>query len=158
VLPTFGLVLLVVGAASGLGEPRQDPQPVVSAVRAQLFENKNGRLSQDLLDPKYQGSWNSIAGPNAANATLVVVEVSGVRADYGGQKYSVKLVARETGRSPRILLTSTQPLPASNDSGKVYLPFLIYQTGCSPVRLSVTVNGRHPGKPIERTMAFACGE
>jgi len=160
VLPTVSFVLLfALGAAAGADAGQPPPGPVVSAIRAQLFQNKSGQLSENVLDPKYRGGWNTIAGPNATNATLIVVVVSGVRADYdSGQKYSVKLVARETGRSPKVLLSSTQSVPASDDRGMIYLPFLIYQTGCSPVHVSVVLIGPQRGKPLERTMAFACGE
>src|SRR6185503_6040529 len=109
--------------------------------------------------PQYRGGWNTVAGPNAANATVIVVEISGVPPEAARSKYAVKLVARETGRSVKLLLTSTQPVPLSNDQGKAYLPFLIHQTGCSAVQLTATLmTGQKPGKPIERTLTFSCGE
>ena len=51
--------------------------PAISGMRAHLFQNKKGEWSEDILAPQCGGLWNSIAGPNAANATLVIVEVSG---------------------------------------------------------------------------------
>jgi hypothetical protein len=160
VLPTFGsMLLLVLGAVSSADSGQPATKPAVSGIRAQLFQNKSGALSQDVLEPSYRGGWNTIGGPTASNATLIVVEVSGVRADRSAsEKYAVKLIARETGRSSKVLLTSTQNVPASNDRGIAYLPFLVYQSGCSAVQVTAVLVGPQPTKPLERTLAFACGE
>jgi hypothetical protein len=159
-LPVPAVILLVAaGLVSGAGPRSPAPPPAISAIRAQLFENKSGQFSADVLDPGYPGAWNTVAGPHAANATLIVVEVSGLRADDPAvQQYSVKLTARETGRQPKLLLSSTQRLPRSNDRGVAYLPFLTYQSGCSPVQVSAVLIGPQAGKPLERTLPFACGE
>ena len=138
--------------------------PNVSSMRAHLFQNKSGQLSQDILDPKYGGSWNAIAGPNASDATLVVVEVSGSPGGtYTGffgpkTKYAVRLVAREGGRRPKLLLDATRAIPVLNDDGKVYVAFFLNQGGCAPVRLTATTVGVGAGKPLERSLNFACGE
>jgi hypothetical protein len=159
VLPMLVLVFLAaLGAPSGR-EQRQGAGPAVSGIQARLFHNKSGQLSDDMLGPQYRGGWNTIAGPDASNATVVIVEVSGIRPEAAGSKYSVKLVARERGRSARLLLTSTVRVPPSNEQGKTYVPFLIHQTGCSAVQLTATlISGQKPGKPAERTLPFACGE
>ena len=153
----IALAALGAGAVSG-----QASGPTLSGMRAHLFENKTAQLSEDILDPKYRGAWNTIAGPNAANATLVIVEVSDVGpaagAGRGGvAKPAVHLVARETGRQPRTLVDRTQPIPGPNDQRKAFVPFLVYQGGCDPVRLTATLVGGR-GNPLERTLAFACGE
>ena len=160
VRPALGFILFLASgliappALSAPGQSRKDGDPVLSDMRAHLFHNKTAQLSENVLDPKYRGSWNSIAGPNAANATLIVVEVSGLSTGT----YSVHLVARETGRRPKLLLDRTQVVPSANDHGKVYLPFLMHQTGCAPVHLTARLAGVRPGTPLERTLAFACGE
>lgn len=139
-------------------------RPTISSMRAQLFRAKTADWSDDVLDPKFRGKWNTVAGPNAANATLVVVEVSGVPGGtYTGffglaTKYNVRLVAQETGRRPMPLLDRTQAIPVLDDRGKAYIPFLVYQTGCAAVRLTATVVGARPPGPLERTLPFACGE
>jgi hypothetical protein len=138
--------------------------PAISGMRAHLFQNKTGELSEDVLDTARKGSWNSIAGPNAANATLIVVEISGpsggtFTGHFGPQtKSSVRLVARETGRTPRLLLDNVQVVPILTDQGKGYLAFLVHQSGCAPVRLTATIVGLGAGKAPERALNFACGE
>lgn len=138
--------------------------PTISGVRAHLFQNKTATLSDDVTDPKSAGLWNSIAGPNAANAVLVVVEVSGPPGGtYTGHfglhtKYMVRLVAQETGLTPRRLLDQSQTIPVLSDRGKIYLGFLIHQGGCAPVRLTATIIGPHAAKPLETSLSFACGE
>jgi hypothetical protein len=136
--------------------------PAIGGMRAHLFQNKKGEWSEDILAPQYGGSWNSIAGPNAANATLVVVEVSGPPGGtftgfFGPEtKYRVRLVAREGSR--RVLLDQTQTIPVLNDQGKASLAFLLHQSGCTPVRLTASVVGARASKPLQRSLNFACGE
>ena len=138
--------------------------PAVGSMQAHLVQYKTGQLSDDALDPKNAGQWNSIAGPNASNATLVFVEVTGAPGGtYTGffgpkTKYMVRLVARETGKSPKVLLDVTRPIPVLDDRGRTLVPFLVYQGGCAPVRLTATIVGATSGKPLDRSLAFACGE
>lgn len=137
-------------------------RPSIGAVRAHLYQNKTGEWSEDILAPNYGGSWNSVAGPSAANATLIVVEVAGPPGGtftgfFGPEtRYGVRLVAREG--SKKILLDQTQTIPVLNDRGRVSLAFLMHQGGCTPVRLTVSIVGARPPKPIQRSLNFACGE
>ena len=156
---------LVAQAASGSpGDGAAAAAPAIGSMRAHLLQYKTGRLSDDVLDQKNAGQWNSIAGPNASNATLVLVEVSGAPGGtYTGffgpkTKYMVRLVARETGRRPKTLLDVTRPIPVLDDRGRALVPFLVYQSGCSPVRLTASIAGAIPGKPLDRSLEFACGE
>jgi hypothetical protein len=143
--------------------PAQQQAPTISAVRAHLFRAKTADWSEDVLARGFDG-WNTIAGPDAANATLIVLEISGSPGGtYTGffgpaTKYTVRLVAREAKQKPPPLLDRTQPIPVLGDQGKAYVPFLLYQRGCSPIRLTATIVGAKPPGPIERTLAFACGE
>jgi hypothetical protein len=162
-LGTVGLAATSIGAAAQQarsGQAAVDP-PTVSGMRAHLFQNKRGMISEDIL-VKQGGSANTIAGPDSANAVLIVVEVSGppggTYTGYFGPAtdYRVRLVAQESGRKPRLLLNQTQRIPVLNDKGRVYLAYLVNQGGCAPVRLTVTLVGARPGKPFERTLDFAC--
>jgi hypothetical protein len=149
-------------AGQAAASSRDGSVPTIAGVRAFLYRNKTGEWSEDVLAPGYGGSWNTIAGPNAANATLVVVEVSGppggTYTGYFGPatKYAVRLVARE-GRQ-KVLLNQSQVIPVLNDQGKVSLPFLLHQGGCAPVRLTLSVVGVHAPPPVYRSLSFACGE
>ena len=162
------LLLVVMSTVAPTAAWAQSPPamapPAISGIRAHLFQNKTATLSDDVSNPKSAGLWNSIAGPNAANAVLVVVEVSGPPGGtYTGHfgphtKYLVRLVAQETGRAPRRLLDQSQTIPVLSDRGQVYLGFLIHQDGCAPVRLTATIVGQHAGKPFGTSLSFACGE
>ena len=136
--------------------------PSIGGMRAHLYQNKKGQWSEDVLAPNYGGSWNSVAGENASNATLVVVEVSGPPGGtftgfFGPEtRYRVRLVAREGTK--KLLLDQTQTIPVLNDRGRVSLAFLVHQTGCTPVRLTASIVGARPSDPLQRTLNFACGE
>lgn len=137
--------------------------PTLSGMRALLFQNKTGDWSPDVLSPEHRDLLsNSIAGPTSANATLVVIEVSGppggTFTGYFGRatKYSVHLVAREGTR--KIILDQTQTIPVLNDQGKVSLSFLVHQTGCLPVRLTASIVGDHAPPAIQKSLNFACAE
>ena len=138
--------------------------PVLTDMRARLFETKSAQLSDDLLAPGYKGSWNATTGPHASNATLVVVEISGppggsfTGALGPGTKYVVSLKARELARTPRVLLDASDVVPVFGDDGKAYVAFLIRPNGCAPVQLVARLKGAKPGKPLERSLDFACGE
>jgi len=162
VLPAAGAGFApAIGAQTGSTE-LEPKVPAISAIHAHLFRNKSGTWSEDVLDPKYGGSWNTIAGPNSANATLVVVEVSGPpRGTYTGYfgpetKYMVRLVARE-GEN-RLLLDQTQVIPVLDDRGRVLLAFLLHQSGCRPVQLAASIVGKRAAKPVIQSLNFACGE
>jgi hypothetical protein len=161
----FALAALAVPAsgAHAQGAPRATTKPTISGIRAHLFHNKTGRLSDvDILGSEQPGLWNTVAGPDAAKSTLVIVEVSGPPSGtftgyFGPEtKYMVRLVARE-GRS-KLLLDQRQTIPVLSDQGKVSLAFLVHQGGCAPVHLTATLVGAHSGKPLERSLNFACGE
>ena len=77
-LATIGLV--TVGHAPSAQQKQSSTvaggQPTVIGIRAHLFQNKLGTISDDVLG-KPGGLSNTIAGADSANAALIVVEVSG---------------------------------------------------------------------------------
>jgi hypothetical protein len=161
----FALAALAPSAviAQSSSASRATDGPTISAIRAHLFHNKSGKLSDvDVLGPTEPALWNTIAGADAAKSTLVVVEVSGPPSGtftgyFGPEtKYFVRLVARE-GRE-KLLLDQRQVIPVLSERGKVTLAFLLHQGGCQPVRLTASLVGARPGKPVQRSLNFACGE
>jgi hypothetical protein len=150
-------------AAQAPDAARKTSGPTISGMRAHLFHNKSGKLSDvDLLGPSEPALWNTIAGPDAAKSTLVVVEVSGPPSGtftgyFGPEtKYMVRLVAREGGA--KVLLDQRQLIPVLSEQGKVSLALLLHQSGCRPIRLTASLVGVRPGKAVERSLDFACGE
>jgi hypothetical protein len=137
--------------------------PRVLRVRAYLFQNKTAKWSDDVLDPTYAGLINTLAGSDASNATLVVVQLSGEPGGtYTGHlgpdtKYVVRLVAREAERSAP-LIDQSQVIPVLNAEGEVTVAFLLHQDGCTSIRLSATVVGTDTSKPVEQSLNFICRE
>jgi hypothetical protein len=161
----FGLGVLLPPAigAQTPAPSRAGSGPTISGVHAYLFHNKSGKVSDvDILGPTEPALWNTVAGADAAKSTLIVVEVSGPPSGtftgyFGPEtKYMVRLVARE-GRT-KLLLDQRQVIPVLSEQGKVSLAFLVHQSGCVPVRLTASLVGLRPGKPVERSLDFACGE
>lgn len=145
-------------AAERTGERDRQAPVTISGVHARLFENRSAEWSADLLAPDAAGPWNTVA---TANATLIVVEVSGppggtFNGFFGPRtRYAVRLVATERRRT---LLDARQTLPVLNDQGKVSLVFLVHQGGCAPVHLAVSIDGAGHAPRWEGTLPFACGE
>jgi len=158
----LALALWTPAAVSQSREPSGDA-PVLSSIRAHLFESKTGQLSEDILNSGSSDLRNTIAGVHAANATLVVIEVSGSAGGiYTGargpnSKYYVHLVAQEQGRKDA-LIDRALVLPVLGSDGKGYLSFLIHQSGCAPVSLIASLEGQRPSKPVKRLLSFSCGE
>jgi hypothetical protein len=141
--------------------PRPDV-PTILAMRARLYQNKRSEWSADLLASEHPDLRNSGAGPDASNATLVIVEIrgrpGGTYTGYFGAstRYSVRVMAREGRR--KILLDETQLVPVLNAQGTAHLAFLLHQGGCSAVQLRASIVGKDAGTPVERTLNFTCGE
>ena len=135
--------------------------PAVSALRVQLFENKSGSWTDDVLATPPAGSWNSRAGPHASDTTLIIIEVRGqADANYSGRagaaaRYVLRLVATERARP---LLDQSQPLPVMGPDGKAHVAFLVRPSGCAPLRLRASMVGRHTAQATEVVVPFACGE
>src|SRR5271168_4668257 len=119
-------------------------EPVISAIRVHLFYNKSAAWSGDLFESKRGSLANSMSGAQASNASLVVIEVSGSPgAAYSGtgdprSKRSVRLVARAAGKA---VIDRSQPIPVLSDTGKAYLAFMIYPSGCDSIQLIATLVG-----------------
>ena len=158
----FYLILSTLLTAVSMAASRP-AAPTVSAIRVQMFENKTGRLSSDVLAGPNPGLWNSIAGVDSSNAALVIIEVSGEpSAVYSGRlgalpSYFVRLRAVERGLS-RPLLDQRVALPPMGTDGMTRMPFLIYPGGCTAIELSASLIGPDVGPPMRATLPMACGE
>lgn len=162
VLAAAMVALFPVAACSQVPDAGSSDMPSITGIRGHLFQNKTGTLSGDVLAPGAPELWNSFAGPGAANATVLVLEISGLPgsgysgAPGSGPRYRAHVVARETGQ-PAPLLDQAQAIPVLSDEGKAYLVFVLYQGGCAPVTVTASVEGIG-STPVERSLDFACGE
>jgi hypothetical protein len=155
---SLALVMLAAGHATTV-------TPSIRAIRVHMFENKTGRLSEDILASSSPSRWNSFAGPQAADAALVVVEVDGQPSGvYTGRlgglpALGLRLIANERGRK-QPLLDAWRRLPVLSEDGRAYVAFLIRPGGCAPIQLSASVTGLKTTASSSKsaTVPMACGE
>lgn len=107
--------------------------PKITAIRAQLFYDASGTLSDDILSRKDLALWNTIIGEGSAGAastsTFVTVEISGRNLPVGSTK--VEVTAR--GDKNRLIQTRVIDVDIYDDRTKFFAPFWLYDTGCEPI-------------------------
>jgi len=133
----------------------------ITAVKALLFYDKNGQFSRDILsDP--EDLWNTIIGEGssggASHSTLVIVEIAGPPEGYV-RNSRVDLIAVYKGfrRGRDLRVQQTGSTGMFSDEGRSYVGFWLYDTGCSEVQISVTLNGDQRQKR-QAIIPFRCGE
>lgn len=131
----------------------------ITAIRAQLFYETNGKFSQDILAAKDFALWNTIIGEGSAEApsssTFVTVEISGKDVPVGSLK--VEIIA--TGNKNRLIQRKLTGVEIYDNRTKFIAPFWLYDTGCEPVKISARLVGKGaPATVVAKTIPFACGE
>jgi len=135
------------------------PPYSITDVRAHLFYSSGATFSENLVgNPKIRALWNTTIGEGDAgapsNATLVVVEVSGPPGSFDPAR-KIELAVREGNRET---FRRTQGLSVLSDKGHAYVAFFLYDTGCSPLRVSTALLGqRNPSRRVI-DIPFHCGE
>ena len=116
--------------------------PKITAVRAQLFYDATGTLSEDMLSRKDLALWNTIIGEgsagSASTSTLVTVEISGRNLPVGATKVEVKA---HGDKEPVSIQTRVIPVDIYDERTKFFAPFWLYDTGCEPIRFSARLMG-----------------
>ena len=133
--------------------------PKITAIRAQLFYDATGTLSEDILSQKDLALWNTIIGGGSAGAastsTFVTVEISGRNLPVGATK--VEVTAR--GDKNRLIQTRVIDVDIYDERTKFFAPFWLYDTGCEPIKVSARLMGvGAPRTVFTKTIPFACGE
>lgn len=133
--------------------------PKITDVRAQLFYDGKGTLSDNILAQKDLTLWNTIIGEGSAggasNSTLITVEVSGKDVAVGGVK--VEVVA--TGHKNKVLGKTVMDVALYDDKTRFYAPLMLTNTGCDPVKVTVRLVGKGaPKGRVAKTIPFQCGE
>jgi hypothetical protein len=137
----------------------------IDSIQAFLIYEENGKLSQNILDGKFT-FWNTVIGEGDAeghsSATLVEVIIS---TDGKTDKtFPVLQFSAISEDGKRINYTKTVDyfFPKEGAS-KVYVPFLLHDTGCEKIKLIVKlVNSKN--KPtityqtVTKVIPFVCGE
>jgi hypothetical protein len=133
--------------------------PSITAVRAQLFYDGTGKLSDDVLTMKDLSLWNTIIGEGSAggasNATLITVEVSGRNVEVGA--VAVEIVA--TGKKRRVLGRTRMEVALYDAKTKFHAPLMLTNTGCEEITITARLVGKGaPKTPATRVIPFQCGE
>lgn len=151
------IFLFLCAAVSGVFA--QTVAPKITAVRAQLYYEEQGKFSDDLLTQKDLALWNTIIGEGssggASSSTFVSVEVSGRGVPVG----AVKVQITATDSKKKILQSKSFDLALYDEKTKFYAPLWLYDTGCEPITITAKLIGKGASPaPIVKKIPFACGE
>lgn len=162
------LALALVFTGSGFSSPTSaksaSPPFKITAIKAMLFYEQKATFSKDVLaDPKFV-LWNTIIGDGDAGggsaSTLVLVEVTGKAGSYQPDR-KIEFVAsyKPNGKSLRLItLRRAIEIGILSATGKFYVPFWLYDTGCNQVKLSARIVGQAQPSAMKRSIDFECGE
>lgn len=158
--------LLIAGVIFIFGFPVYAKEPAtyrINSIKAFLFHHETGKFGKlDVINDKSVILWNTIIGEGSAHMpskmTLVLVEVIGPKfIDAPGKLLVVATDGEKT------LATQTFELSKlfSENSTSVSFPILVYNTGCSTIKVSATIQGLPKVlKPptLVKEIPFSCGE
>lgn len=139
-------------AGSGAAQPGQ--QPVLSAMRAQLYYEGSGRLSEDLLAAKDFVPWNTIIGEGSAeeNANDILISIQ-IRTRGETNVGPIRVLA--TGRRNRVVVRHTIDSVLTSPDGTAWKGIMLYDAGCeNPLTVTATLGQSR----IVRTLRLAYGE
>jgi len=155
--------MLLLGMIASADPNQEGGKYSVAAIHAHFYYQATGKINpRDLLDGRSHALWNTIIGEGEARepsaAIMVLVEITGPR--FTRSEGKLRLTAAD---SKKTLLDQTLELyPWFSTSGKVILPFFVYDTGCEKVKITATLEGI-PSSSVDigtltRTIPFECGE
>ncbi|MDF9788110.1 hypothetical protein [Polynucleobacter sphagniphilus] len=128
----------------------------IEAIRAYLFHDHNGSITDNILGKKDLALWNTPIGEGDAggdsNATLVVLEIAG----WGvAGKVKVDVVDEDQNE----ILKQTREFAIFDNDRKFYVPFILPITGCKELTISAKLVGKGLSpSAITQTIPFKCGE
>ena len=123
----------------------------VDSIRAQLFKEGDGTLSEDII-ANNPGLWNVIIGTYQANSVLISVVISG-RPDSYDKKGTVLITIIDEEDGKRITQRRFTGFLFGKD-GRVTKPILIDDHNCS----RILIVARTPSAVKTVTIPFKCGE
>ena len=157
-------LLACVAQVAGAQGQRTPAPYKISAMRAMLFYDKTGTFSKDILADPNIALWNTIIGEGdsggASSQTMVVVELSGRPEDYAPTR-KIEFSATYVGRGAAARQNNvrrTADTGIFGQDGKFYAAFWLYDTGCTPVKLTARVTGQARPASLSKTINFRCGE
>ncbi len=126
----------------------------VDNIRAYRFDRQSGNFAK--VDMAQSAVTSAPQG--TGSETLVLVEVSGpAMADPTTESGRLEMTAIESLAPNRQKKTiETAQLAFNKQNGKYYLPFVLYNTGCSPIQLSARIIGQEQAPQMEKTIQYQC--
>jgi hypothetical protein len=158
VLALLSTATPVLATESATGS-QQPAQPVaITEVQAKLFFSNTGRFSSNIFEKKDLVLHNVIIGEGGvegpSETTLLIVTVTGTpKASVDGLK--LRVTAKTDTRT---LLTQECEVGIFNGNGNWYAPFLLYDTGCEPVKFSATLAVGAESQVVDGSIPFSCSE
>jgi hypothetical protein len=138
----------------------------IESIKAFLYYNQNntlkdknvaGTYSPNILDKDSFSLWNVIIGEGDAlgcsGQTMIVVEISGNPKEYTRRQLSFNAVSEG-----KVLLSKKFEFAILDENDKYYASYLLYDTGCSKVKLSAEIIGKKVESKMEKIINFECGE
>ena len=144
-------VAMLVAAFCALAGQAAAQQVQIEGIRAQLFKESDGTLSDDIV-ANNPGLWNVIIGTYQANSVLISVVISG-RPDSYDKKGSVLVTVIDEEDKKRIVQRRFSGFLFGKD-GRTVKPILVDDHNCSRMRV---VARTATGIKTE-IIPFKCGE
>ena len=128
----------------------------VGALRAHLWYEETGRLSENIAPPVAFSAWNTVIGEGqAAEIANDLFLTAEVLSSGGEQNVDVPLVLELRDSAGRILATRTVDSVLTSPQGKSVKGLWAYDIGCSG---EITFSARLGGLSRNVVLNFECGE
>jgi len=128
----------------------------VGALRAHLWYEETGRLSENIAPPVAFSAWNTVIGEGqAAEIANDLFLTAEVLSSGGEQNVDVPLVLEVRDSAGRILATRTVDSVLTSPQGKSVKGLWAYDIGCSG---EITFSARLGGLSRNVVLNFECGE
>jgi hypothetical protein len=136
----------------------------ISEVKAYLIYEENGAMSKNILDTDF-ALWNVIIGEGDAeghsSATMVHVVISTPSADLKTNPV-LQFSAVSSGIKPIKYSKTVEYLFPTEGASKTFVPFLLHDTGCQKVTMTMKLVEKSKPTVVYQTMKkvipFNCGE
>lgn len=136
-------------------------QVAVDEIRAQLFLERSGKLSENLVGSK-KALFNTVIGEGdagePADAILVTLAFTGAKNTKSSDKIARDLasitVRQQAKTGERILLRRVYGGFLFGETGRIHKAFLLDNATCAPLEIEVKVGRSRK----EAKLDFACGE
>jgi len=152
----IALCCISVGSAPAIAAPADDGIRL-RAVAAQLYYERSGTLSEDLIarDPPFTG-WNTVIGEGDASEPSEYLLVSAVLANPGDEAFlDEKLTIRVTGEKGKKIRERVFSGMLIAHRGSLRLPLWIDDAGCLG---AITITATFRKQKVSAPLQLMCGE